>query len=43
MTIFEEKALALSTKRQCKFNHILDNQPQYTTLATNKVLFNIQY
>lgn len=43
MTIFEEKALALSTKRQCKFNHILDNQPQYTTLATNKILFKIQY
>lgn len=43
MTIFEEKALALSTKRQCKFNHILDNQFQYTTFATDKLLFKIQY
>ncbi|MFQ0996568.1 MULTISPECIES: hypothetical protein [unclassified Gilliamella] len=43
MTIFEEKALALSTKLQCKFHHALDNQPQYITLAMEKVLFQIQY
>lgn len=43
MTIFEEKTLALSTKRQCKFRHALDNQPQYITLAMEKVLFQIQY
>ncbi|WP_255556816.1 hypothetical protein [Gilliamella sp. ESL0441] len=43
MTIFEEKTLALSTKRQCKFRHALDNQLLHTTLSTDKGLFKIQY